>query len=829
MDNRKTKPELLRQYRDTGFNFVLLRRWNDKSARSGRDVGKAPLNKSWPSIKVSFDEAYEHSKDNHNVGVQLSVNGYAVLDYDPRQDPKAGTAQNALTRLMRDVGLEIEKQCRVVTGNREHDVPGQHIYLRIDPEWRGRTKLPKDDNPYPGCEFKHSPGQQVVAAGSVHPSGGMYVFHKNSVAMQDAAPAPSKLLEIYRQHSPERHLRGMGEDSWGAFSPEEIAKSLSYIDPADFNGEHEAWLNLMMAVHWATGAEGADIWVQWCIQDPEYADDEDDIRYRWDSLKLDPSKPMITSALIFKHLYERDVPSEAFPQRRIENMFDDVPEEEWIADTAQASPEVEVLNIMNRQHAMCLVGSKSQYLAPDVDPVSEQVIIKFVEAQALKDKYANRHITITEPGANGPKQVRKTWFEFWNTHPQRRTYDGVEFRPGIDEPERETDAGLYLNLFRGFPYSRRERGHGEWSNFGKLIFHAIAASNKDYYEYILKWIAYSIQNPEGPQGIAMVLRGDRGIGKGIFANAWVKCFGSAGMSTQSDEAITGQFNERLERTCALFLDEMFWAGNRKAEESIKHKITEPEISTEAKFQSRRNVRNNLKIMMATNNDWAVPAAMDERRFVVFDCKRVWPQEDDFYGLVKNELYRNGGLQAFFYDMANMDIEGFRPTRDYPRTDALKNQVYITLGPIAPWWSEILEQGEIPIAFGVGDQGEGPTDDEGEGPNWGEAPIAVPVQVLHKGFKNHQQRLHGDYEYRFDKKFKSDLGKLVPGGEVEKRRMTLPKTEDFMEYADKNGRCWCYILPSLPDLRKHAREKFNVDIEINDPKDEDDDEEFDDFI
>jgi hypothetical protein len=49
------------------------------------------------------------------------------------------------------------------------------------------------------------------------------------------------------------------------------------------------WLRVMMACH-AAGVERED-WIRWCLGDPAYAEDRDEIERLWDSLKVDRITP----------------------------------------------------------------------------------------------------------------------------------------------------------------------------------------------------------------------------------------------------------------------------------------------------------------------------------------------------------------------------------------------------------------------------------------------------------------------------------------------------------------------------------------------------------
>jgi Family of unknown function (DUF5906)/Prophage CP4-57 regulatory protein (AlpA) len=57
----------------------------------------------------------------------------------------------------------------------------------------------------------------------------------------------------------------------------------------------------------------------------------------------------------------------------------------------------------------------------------------------------------------------------------------------------------------------------------------------------------------------------------------------------------------------LFADEAFWAGDKQGENVLKALITEPTLAIEPKGKDLLTVKNCLHIMMASNNEWVVPA------------------------------------------------------------------------------------------------------------------------------------------------------------------------------------------------------------------------------
>ena len=68
----------------------------------------------------------------------------------------------------------------------------------------------------------------------------------------------------------------------------------------------------------------------------------------------------------------------------------------------------------------------------------------------------------------------------------------------------------------------------------------------------------------------------------------------------------------------LQAEEAVWAGDKAAEGRLKSLITSKIQMIEAKGIDPIRVTNYVRLVMTSNEDWVVPAGMDERRFAVFD-------------------------------------------------------------------------------------------------------------------------------------------------------------------------------------------------------------------
>jgi hypothetical protein len=239
-----------------------------------------------------------------------------------------------------------------------------------------------------------------------------------------------------------------------------------------------------------------------------------------------------------------------------------------------------------------------------------------------------------------------------------------------------------------------EAKEGDWSLLKNHIRDVLADGNEEHFRYILNWSAYAVQNPDKPAETALVFMSGRGTGKGFYARAMGKLFGHHYMPINSMIHLTGRFNAHLRDCCLLFADEAYWPGDKIGEGTLKALVTEPVIPVEGKYQNAVKVKNMLKIIMATNEGWAVPAGADERRFAVFRPSEHKKQQRSYFDPIREQL-EAGGYEAMLYELQTMELNGWRPYENIPQTEALLAQKIKSLDPIDEWLFSLCCHGALP--------------------------------------------------------------------------------------------------------------------------------------
>jgi hypothetical protein len=333
-------------------------------------------------------------------------------------------------------------------------------------------------------------------------------------------------------------------------------------------------------------------------------------------------------------------------------------------------------------------------------------------------------------------KVSKRWFE-WEDRCQYFGR-GVVFEPG-GPPEIPNDM---LNLWRGFGITPKP---GDWSLMRDHIFNVICSGNQEHFDYLIRLMACGVQHLDKPLGVAVALLGAQGTGKGVVARTFGRFFGKHFVHIAQSEHLTGPFNALIGCACAVFLDEALWAGDKKGDGVLKALITEPSFPFQAKFRDTIMVENRLRIFVASNNDWAVPAGIGDRRWFVLNVASTYAGTGhrDYWNALYAEI-DNGGEAAMLYELRAMDLSGF-DVRAVPHTAAKAQQQSLSLRGTPEWLRHVLQEGAI------------------ETEEWNAAGLTIRKDYAYnyyQEFSKQRREFHPEIKDLWSKKIRTLLGACV---------------------------------------------------------------------
>ncbi|MEK4034040.1 primase-helicase family protein [Methylocystis sp. IM3] len=344
------------------------------------------------------------------------------------------------------------------------------------------------------------------------------------------------------------------------------------------------------------------------------------------------------------------------------------------------NPDDQKVAEINKDHFIAYEGSRIFVFHEKYDNVLERRFYDRIRPKDFEIAHENHRVPVVT--ANGIHDMG--FGQYWLRHPERRQYlGGVVFDPANrHRPDQ-------FNLWSGF---RVEAKRGSWKKFRKHLYKVVCRRDKRLFKYLIRWLANAVQHPEKQGEVVIVMRGGKGVGKGFLGRVMVSLFGLHGMHISNAEHLVGKFNQHLQGCCLLFADEAFYAGDKKHIGILNRIITEHSLSIEGKGKDIVESKNYIHMIMASNDDWVIPASRDERRYCVFDVSDEHKQDTVYFGAVQKEL-DNGGYEAMLYDLQQVDLKNFS-VRDYPETEALQDQKLRSLKPEERWLHRILSQGYI---------------------------------------------------------------------------------------------------------------------------------------
>lgn len=275
------------------------------------------------------------------------------------------------------------------------------------------------------------------------------------------------------------------------------------------------------------------------------------------------------------------------------------------------------------------------------------------------------------------KEAYPNIYDLWFKSPVRKQ---IYHRNLIFDPTCSHDLDEnYINMFNGLPLDVLRDSDGKQLgvfeardkcvNIFKLVHH-LCSNEKEAVVYLLKWLAYPLQNLGGKMATCVLMHGDtEGAGKSIlFGKIFKKIYGDY-HTTVGQQQLDSSYNEWIENKLFGLFEEI--VDNKKKHNvmgMIKHLITGETLYVSKKFVSGWEMDNHLNTVFLSNNTQPLPIAEKDRRFLVLNPTKTL--DGEFLEVVTSEI--NGeGIRAFYTFLMGIDLTDFNGHTKPPMTTAKK--------------------------------------------------------------------------------------------------------------------------------------------------------------
>ncbi len=269
------------------------------------------------------------------------------------------------------------------------------------------------------------------------------------------------------------------------------------------------------------------------------------------------------------------------------------------------------------------------------------------------------------------------------TDPRTMVYEATAFHP---LPQPPNVLNYWCEPIRAIAGPRTE-------GLKTFLLDVICAGESEMYEYVMNYLAHMLQKPEVKPGVAIILLGGQGVGKGTFFRLLTAIWKGSTLVVQDIDQVVGKFNSALERSYVVCMDEAMFRGDRKASEKLKALVTEPIIRIEEKYEPSRTIKSFHRFFAASNNDHFGQVDSDDRRYVflrVPDHKRC---DHEYFSQLHDDLNDEKVMSAFVHELRLRDLSRVNIFAR-PISEEHISQRIQSLHGFARFWHDLLVREEV---------------------------------------------------------------------------------------------------------------------------------------
>lgn len=248
-----------------------------------------------------------------------------------------------------------------------------------------------------------------------------------------------------------------------------------------------------------------------------------------------------------------------------------------------------------------------------------------------------------------------------------------------------TDDNIVCNRWQGWPMTPKP-GVCDRLLDTLRYYSALESNHEEVFLWMVRWLAYPLQNPGAKMQSAMVIHGPQGTGKSRFFEAYAKIFGDYAIILNQG-AIEDKFNsDWTERKLFVVADEIVARQDLyHLKNQLKNLITGEWVRVNPKNVAAHRERNHMNMVFLSNERQPVQLENDDRRHLVLWTPPAMTK--DFYDELSAEIAA-GGIAALYDYMLNVDLGDFHPWTRPPMTSAKQELVALSLSSeerfIADW-------------------------------------------------------------------------------------------------------------------------------------------------
>lgn len=233
------------------------------------------------------------------------------------------------------------------------------------------------------------------------------------------------------------------------------------------------------------------------------------------------------------------------------------------------------------------------------------------------------------------------------------------------------DGNVKLNTWRGWPLVAKQ---GKCDLLLELLQYlcSLEKNSEELYQWLLCWMAYPLQNPGAKMSSAVIMHGPQGTGKSTIFQTLARIYGDYA-TVLNQRGLEDKFNaDWVDAKLFILAEEVVTRAEMwHIKNELKELITGEWVRVNGKFAGAYRQRNHINAAFLSNEGQPLPLENDDRRHCV-----VWtPPElgQEFYDDVREEI-EDGGVEAFYHFLLQVDCSKFHAKKRPPETQAKRNLI-----------------------------------------------------------------------------------------------------------------------------------------------------------
>lgn len=210
-----------------------------------------------------------------------------------------------------------------------------------------------------------------------------------------------------------------------------------------------------------------------------------------------------------------------------------------------------------------------------------------------------------------------------------------------------------------------------FDNIKKLIMNLVS-NNENEYNYIIKWLAWQIQNPLQRLPTSIILQGEHGTGKTKFCELVLKPIFENNFCEIGQADINKEYNDYILGKQIIVANEVIHNDNKfLVPDKLKNYVTDEFLSINRKFKDTIYVRNYAHWIFVTNNPVPLKIEKGDRRYSVFKSKKLNNGRELIGNLLLNHEIEIKSFLRYLLDLEVTFMEVSEPLHNEAKTDIIK--------------------------------------------------------------------------------------------------------------------------------------------------------------